>query len=370
MRLFKNIMLFAAVATALFTSCETDVDTPQISTPESFVAPVLGQCNDIIVNADNSANENVIFTWTAADFGLPVQILYSVYLTSGENSALLGTSSTTSYAISKGDLNGVVINGLGVAANETATVSAYVTAKMYGTDNYEPIASAVSNKFSVTTYSAPLTSLYLCGEFSGSWDINNAPIFWETTAGSNTYACMVDFSKTAAGDDATRSFFKVVAQQAWSGDNWGYNDLTPSWHCPEQNDANLSLPFSEGNIFEITVNKSVMTIDKKAIGNKLGLTGDFNNWGEGTPDATFTYDYLSSSWKTEPIALEAGKSIKVRVDGAWTTNWGATGTMSTVVAGGYELEAGKDNISVPETGTYIVVFHGNRTPYVLELVKQ
>lgn len=66
-------------------------------------------------------------------------------MTSGENSALLGTSSTTSYAISKGDLNGVVINSLGVAANETATVSAYVTAKMYGTDNYEPIASAVSN---------------------------------------------------------------------------------------------------------------------------------------------------------------------------------------------------------------------------------
>ena len=80
MRLFKNIMLFAAVATALFTSCETDVDTPQISTPESFVAPVIGQCSDVIVNADNSANENVIFTWTAADFGLPVQILYSVYL--------------------------------------------------------------------------------------------------------------------------------------------------------------------------------------------------------------------------------------------------------------------------------------------------
>ena len=46
--------------------------------------------------------------------------------------------------------------------------------------------------------------------------------------------------------------------------------------------------------------------------------------------------------------MEAGKSIKVRVDGAWTTNWGATGTMSTAVAGGYELEAGKDNISVPE----------------------
>ena len=57
MRLFKNIMLFAAVATALFTSCETDVDTPQISTPESFVAPVIGQCSDCLLYTSDAADE-------------------------------------------------------------------------------------------------------------------------------------------------------------------------------------------------------------------------------------------------------------------------------------------------------------------------
>ena len=126
MKLFRNILLFAAAAT--FVSCETDIDTPQISSADKFIAPVIGQCSDVIVNADNSKEETVIFTWTAADFGLPVQILYTVYLTDGTTDAVLGTSNTTSYSISKSDFNGVVINGLGIQANETATISAYVTA--------------------------------------------------------------------------------------------------------------------------------------------------------------------------------------------------------------------------------------------------
>ena len=140
MKLFKNILLFAVAAT--FASCETDVETPQLGNITEFVAPVIGQCSDVIVNADNSKEETVIFTWTPADFGLPVQVLYTVYLTNGTTNAVLGTSNTTSYSISKGDFNGVVINSLGVNANETVSISAYVTAEVYGTSAYQPIASA------------------------------------------------------------------------------------------------------------------------------------------------------------------------------------------------------------------------------------
>lgn len=100
MKLFKNIILFAA-AVAAFVSCETDVETPQLSSTDKFVAPVIGQCGDVIVNADNSKEETVIFTWTPADFGLPVQVLYTVYLSNGTTDAVLGTSNTTSYSISK-----------------------------------------------------------------------------------------------------------------------------------------------------------------------------------------------------------------------------------------------------------------------------
>ena len=38
-----------------------------------------------------------------------------------------------------------------------------------------------------------------------------------------------------------------------------------------------------------------MSISKKAVGNTLGLMGSFNNWAADVP---FTYDALTSTWKT------------------------------------------------------------------------
>lgn len=364
MKLLKNIMLLAA--TALFAACETDVDTPQIYNPENFVAPVISECGDIIVNADNSDSENVVFSWTAADFGQPVQILYSVYITLNGQEGLVGTSNSTSLAISKGDINGVVINSLGVTANETAEgITAYVSAQIANTTNYEAIKSSVSNTFSVQTYAAPLKWLYLCGEFN-NWTQTSAPIFWETNGGTNTYTCMVDFSASA---DNTNSFFKVLPEQSWSS-SYGKDDFTASWTIADNNDGNLSMPITEATIHEVTVNMAVMTIDQTAVGNTLGLSGTFNNWGEDEADAAFTYDALNSIWKTDVVALEAGQEIKVRADGAWTTNWGTSGKNSTAVPGGIELAAGGDNLTVPESGNFIVVLHANRTPFVLEFQKQ
>lgn len=359
-------MLFAAVA--LLASCETDVDTPQIYKSDKFVAPVVGQCNDVIVNADNSDTENVVFTWKAADFGQPVQVLYSLYVASGETSALVGTSNATSLAVVKGDLNGAVINGLGVAANTTAEVSVFVTAKMANTDDYEAIKSEMSNSFKIKTYALPLKWLHLCGEFN-NWTIAEAPIFYETKGGTNIYECMVDFTTTnETPTKVGRSYFKVTVAQNWSDANWGYNALTPSWADgnTENNDSNLSLDIAEKCINKITVNTTVMTIDLEAIGKKLSLVGSFNDWS----DEPFVYSPKESAWITAPVTLAANAEIKVRVDGDWAINWGDSEKMSTAIANGYELVKGGGNIKVVTAGTYIVKLHANRTPYVLELVAQ
>lgn len=347
------------------TACSTDVDTPQISSPSDFTAPVIGSCNNVIVNADNYANENVIFTWSAADFGQPVQILYSLYVTDGQNSALIGTSNYTYLSVSKGDLNGTIISGLGYAANSVATVKAYVTAKMAGTDLYDEIASSNSNDFTVQTYAAPLKWLYLCGEFN-SWTIGSANIVWEKEGGTNAYVIMMDMAQTS-GSDAGRSYFKVTSEQSWSGNNWGYDYLTPSWTCPEQSDSNLSVDISSNSIYQFTINTSVMTIDAKSIGNKLGLIGSFNSWNG---DEFFTYDNEEACWKTQPVALSAGDEVKVRVDSAWSLNWGSAGSTSTAIAGGIELKNDGDNISVSEAGSYVAVLYTNRYPFVMQLVKQ
>lgn len=366
MKLLKYITLFAATA-LMAVSCKNDVEIAEISTPDQFVAPVIGKCSNVVVNADNSKAESVIYTWKPASFGLPVQILYSVYLKSGEVTTLMGTSFSTSFTISKGDLNGVVINGLGMPANTTAKVQAYVTAQMNGTENYDPISSELSESFNVTTYEAALRWYHLCGEFSG-WAIDTAPIFWETTGGSNQYSCMVDFTRAEGNEGFTHSYFKVTAEQNWAADNWGYNHLTPSWDCPEQGDSNLSVPLDEGNVFQVTVNTSAMTIDKKNIGNALGVIGSFNDWAG---DVALKYDAVESAWLSEPIDFAANAEFKIRVDGSWNTAWGTERVESSKVKGGVEIStSGSKNMLVSEAGVYIVKLHANRTPFVVELIKQ
>ena len=245
MKLIKNIMLLMAVV--LFAACETDIDTPQVNSSDKYVAPVIGQCSDIIVNADNSKDETVVFSWKAADFGLPVQVLYTVYLTKGDKSSLVGTSSSTSLAIAKGDINGVVINGLGVNPNETAEVQAYVTAQFAGTDEYEAIKSNVSNSFKVTTYAAPLKNLYVVGFFNG-WKEGEAVEIWETSAGTNVYEGLYDFFEDGTSG---HSAFKIISERSWGGGNWGYDAFKVDSHFTGIAGGDLQLP---AGFWKISVN--------------------------------------------------------------------------------------------------------------------
>lgn len=365
MKLIKSIMTMAAAT--LLAACQTDVDTPQLYAPENVVAPVINDCSNLIVNADNAESENVIFSWTPADFGLPILISYQVYVTANGNEALVGTSNSTNLSISKGDFNGVVINGLGVEANTEATITAFVTAQPANTTEYEAVRSEQTSPFTISTYAAALKFLYLCGEFN-SWTQTSAPIFWETGGGSNVYECMVDFTPAATPSVAGHSFFKVLTAQNWDV-SYGMNELTASWTVQANNDGNLSLPIDASSIHRVSVNLTAMTIDDSPIGNTLGLVGDFSGWADGA-DVPFVYDALNSTWTAGPVNLDGGTGVKVRVDGKWDTNWGTTGKSSSAVAGGLELEAGADNVSVPATGTYNVVLHANRTPMVLEFIQQ
>ena len=71
----------------------------------------------------------------------------------------------------------MVANDLGIGVNQTANVSAYLIAKVYGT-NVEGVTSN-SISFDVTTFAASLRTLYLPGNYQG-WNIEQAPEYWET----------------------------------------------------------------------------------------------------------------------------------------------------------------------------------------------
>lgn len=357
-------MLFVA-AGAWLASCETDVDTPQIGTPDNFVAPVIGQCSDVIVNADNSKDETVIFSWSAADFGLPVQISYSVYLVKDDVSARVGTSSTTSLAVSKGDLNGVVLNGLGVSANETVSVQAYVTAEMNGTDNYEPVRSALSNAFTVSTYAAALKNLYVVGFFNG-WSESQAVEIWETGGGTNVYEGLYDLKEDATNSPGL-SGFKILDERSWNGGNWGFDAFSAtSSNITSSSDGNLVLP---AGYWKLSVNPVAMSIDAEQV-TAVDILGTFNGWSEAG-DAPLTYDAVENVWVSAPQTFEDGGEFLIRLNSSWDNKYGSSGVASTSIAGGIELVTnGGDNIPVPGAGTYVIKMYADRTPCVVELVEQ
>lgn len=358
MKAYKFLILGAAAL--LFASCENDMEKVQLGNNSSFIAPVINNVGNVIVNADNSDDETVVFSWTKADFGAPVQVTYSLYVSCNGKSGPVGTTTSTMLSVSKGDLNGVLMNELGVAANETAPVTAYVTAKVSGTDMYEVLTSNSTSAFNVTTFEAALKWYYCCGNFSGSWDIANAPQLFETKGGSNTYSAMMDFNDGGAA----LSYFKITELRSWSGANWGFNYLTPGWGNldPDQGDSNLSLDISKKTIWTITVKTTTMTIDAEPVGNTISLIGGYNGWGA---DDLFKYDYKTNTWATDPINFSENTEVKARLDMDWGTSWGQTGKMSSAIPGGYELTTDNGgNIPVP-AGTHTIRIHANRVPYVL-----
>ena len=363
MKFIKNIMLLMAVA--LFASCDTDVETPQIGSSNEFVAPIIGECSNVVINANNSKEEMVIFTWQAADFGLPVEILYSVYITDGTNKSRIGTSNSTSYSISKGDLNGFVMTDLGIAANETVTVQAYVTAQLAGSSELAELSSNTSNSFTVTTYAAALKKLYAVGFFNG-WDVGAAVEIWEETAGTDIYVGMIDLvddTNTTPGC----SGFKIVSARSWNEGNWGYDAFTVGTGITSSDDGNLVLP---AGYWKLSVNRKAMSIEATAV-EYVDILGSFNGWNDTAGHTPLTYSASENVWISAPIEFAEPGAFLVRLNASWDHKYGSSGVASTAINGGIELVTGGGaDIAVAEAGTYIIKLHANRNPYVIEVLKQ
>lgn len=365
MKFFKYIILSAAVA--MFASCETDLDTVQINNPEEFVAPeIKGEYGDITVTAANAKTESVEFAWSAADFGLPTEVIYSVYLSYGDKSALLGQKKETKAAFTYEDINSIALSGLGIAPNATGNVSAYVTAKMAGTNNYEPIVSAKSNSFNVTTYEVPVKAMYLVGEINDWKEAEGLALeIWETKGGSNTYEGIYNFVNMKDANDTECGFQILPTAGTWNG-QMGYDYFETRSEGITKDGGNMLI---SNGIYKLTANIPAKSIEMTKI-ESISITGAFNNWGDD--DRVMTYNVAENVWESAPAAFGAGEEFLIRLNKNFDLKYGSSGKNSTAIADGIELVAsGGSNIAAPAAaGTYVVKFYANRTPCVVKMVKQ
>jgi len=348
----------------VLSACDIDVNETQLASSDQLVAPVLSAISGVVIDQNTDAVEEVSFTWEEPYFGASVQIQYNLMVKSGTTSALLGQSFSNFYTISKDDFNGIIVNQLGVKANSSADVKAYVTASVYGTVTDTLTSNTI--EFNVSTYKAQLKPLYMTGAYA-SWDAATANKFWETTGGSAIYKNLIDVNVT----DNTISFFKILTAQNWSDANYGNDFLTSEWELPGDDGNNLSVNTESGSIAEFTVNLTDNTIDRTMY-SAMGIIGAFtsdgtdHNWDY---DLEFTYDLANNCWNTQVATFAENAEFKIRMNKGWTVSYGGPLDGSDDIEGGYELTGG-DNIAITEAGDYFFTLYTNRTPWVLVMNKQ
>ena len=355
----KNIKYIVMLAAALLmASCTLNKEKTCLGSQEDFVAPVLNPMADVLSDANTSSVEQVVFTWSDADFGADVAVLYSLYAVKGEKKALVGQSYTTALSIAKGDLVGVVFNELGGAKNQLVPVQSYLEATVSGASVVEPV---VSNKVSygVFTYLPAKKQIWLPGAYQG-WNQLGTTV-WEYAAGTSQYKFLVNVSDGSEGP----YYFKVVDEgQNWVGMNDGYKP--DGWEVadPEQSDGNFSVTKDEPILY-LTIDTKKKTVAKETV-TKVAMVGSFNEWNDKT-EPEFTYDSAENVWKSPVLALDGGEWL-LRLNASWDHKYGSA-VASSDIEGGYEITKGGANIAAP-AGNYIVKLHTNRDPFVIEYVQQ
>ncbi len=368
MKHLKYIIMSVALI-LFFSSCEMNIEKVKLAPNSEFKAPTLSAMANVIINADNVSSEGVIFNWTDANFGAPVQVEYSLYTTFGTDTALVGTSFSNSLSISKQDFNGIACNEIKVTPNTTGSVKSFLVARVYGTNAGSIKSNDVA--YSITTYKAPLRPMYMPGAYQG-WKVEKANEFWETNGGTNVYNTLIDLKPSDAFPNDNFTYFKVTSARNWSEGNWGKSDITQAWTGFDAGAGDLSIDIAGGKTtkFILSFNKGNMTISKKDI-SKVSIIGAFNESNGWSNDVDFTYDPLLNVWATTGVTFAAGKlEFLVRLNGSWDDKYGGGGNPSFDVAGGLELVKGGSNLAVPSAGTYIMKLYGNRTPFVIVMEKQ
>jgi len=155
-------------------SCAKDVNKTQLSDSSQYEAPVLESISDVIIDSNNNKVEAVTFNWSPAYFGAPVQIEYDLYMASGENTILIGTSYENSVTVQKTDLNSFATS-IGIEKNSTANVSAYLVAYVYELIEEGTVQSNTIS-FNIQTFDAPKSWIYLPGFYQG-WNNVGTPFY-------------------------------------------------------------------------------------------------------------------------------------------------------------------------------------------------
>ena len=344
-----------AAAAAMVAGCYKP-EMNQIAAPEDVVAPVLEAVEGPIeITPSNMVDGVVAFTWSAADYGVPTQINYSLEAaTAAAPDAKVTITSgitTTSAEVDYETLNAILYNDLGLADGVAEDVNFSIGVKV---GEYAKIYSnAVTVSCKVTAAEKTYPTLTVAGSYAyNNWTPGKGQFVFDFDGTDTKYSGVIDF-----GEDVSALQFKFV------GAAWGQNEFSvPSGEAQAAEAAELPLVAGGGDniaaytthrYYSLTLDKTTPKVIKNFSFNSLGVIGDATPTGwDADTDMQFNADkqrfYVD-------ITLIDG-TIKFRVDDAWTLDWGGAdgllekgGANIAVTAGDYRIYV---NLNDPANPTY------------------
>ena len=354
MKITKYFLSMAAVI-GMIAGCQKP-EMVQIAAPEDVVAPVLEAVEGPIeITPSNMVDGVVAFTWSAADYGVPTQINYSLEAaTAAAPDAKVTITSgitTTSAEVNYETLNAILFNDLKLADGVAEDVNFCIGVKV---GEYAKIYSnVVTVSCKVTAAEKQYPKLTVAGSYAyNNWTPGKGQFVFDFEGTDAKYSGVIDF-----GEDVSALQFKFV------GEAWGNNEFSvPAGETQAPEAAELPLVAGGGDniaaytthrFYSLTLDKAAPKVIKNFSFNSLGVIGDATPTGWDA-DTDMQFNPEKQRFYVD-LTLIDGK-IKFRADDAWDVNWGgADGALSAggadivVAAGDYRIYV---NLNDPANPTY------------------
>lgn len=341
----KQSILFALLAVLAVWSCSEEEFGPvlRLGDAPTFSKPAAN--TSVVITEDNAAQTFATFEWSAADFGFPAGVTYTVEMDLAGNNfadpvALGPAVNATQLTVLNQKVNNLLVTK-GIAGGEQANIEVRVVARVSA--EVDPLVSAPL-VMAVTPFEQEIEypKLYVPGSHQG-WEPKTAPNIY-SVPNNGRYEGYLYFA------DAN-ILYKFTEGPSWEknfGDNGGDGTLEPDG-------ANIEA--AEPGMYRLQVDINKLTHTR--------LKTDWGIIGSATPtgwdgDTDLVYDPATGTLKVT-LDLAEGE-IKFRANDDWAVNLGDNNTDGS-------LEYDGTNIPVTEAGKYQIELILNQAVYTYRLTK-
>lgn len=348
MKKLFNILMVALLGVSI-TAC-SDPELGPVYVPENAVAPVLNNIQSEYTLEDGGSFET--FTYSAADFGAPVGIKYTVYADLAGNSFAKAKSlaSINAYGDIKVDaakINNALIS-LGAIAGTAVDVEFKLIADWQGASGsvgYKLESNVITTSIIPFEQEKEYSKVYVLGSFN-SWSHLTAQYLYSYAEDDVNYMGVIDF-----GEDHSANAFKVTGAASWDNEtgNWGMADASAgaestSISLLNASNDNITI-YTAKRFYHFSFNNSTLAFNMNYSFDQIGIIGAFNDWGD---DVVMSYNSYKNRFYAD-VDFASSTEFKFRLDGAWDVNFG--GSDGVCAAGGNNIAA--------DAGSYRIYFYMN-----------